>query len=53
MSEGTIIRRGKLRRDKRIRVRDLWRAWEDYGERQSGKTSQVTVKTLSFMFILV
>lgn len=43
MSEGTIIRRGKVRRDKRIRVRDLWRTWEDYGERQSGRTSQVTV----------
>lgn len=53
MSEGTIIRRGKVRRDKRIRVRDLQRTWEDYGERESGRTSQVIANTLSFILILV
>ena len=53
MSEGTIRRRGKARREKRIRVRDLRRTWEDYGERQSGRTSQVIANTLSFILIVV
>lgn len=51
VSEGTIIRRGKVRRDKRIWVRDLQRTWEDCGERESGRTSQVIANTLSFILI--
>lgn len=49
MSEGTIRRRGEVRRDKRIRVRDLWRAWEDYDERQLGRTSR-SLQRLRLLF---
>lgn len=49
MSEGTIRRRGEVRRDKRIRVRDLRRTWEDYDERQLGRTSR-SLQRLRLLF---